>query len=283
MSSLPSSRVYELWLQVIRDEKLYNAVLAGTHTQLGRPDLDEEAIAILDSLHSDPVGLRWNIENLRFRSALEVGAVVTSYLPRTAYLLTLGNEDWMQELAYEYLAHHEWTPLGHKYLSECERFVAYVRSRVIKRRMTSPHLEPVLQYELAVVQLIRQTADVPADAWPDLQRLDGCELPAVTPRRSPVQTIIELDVDLRPWIESANPAVGKVGPDPVTILVHIPSLAETHRIKTISDGVRVVLEACDGERTVEDIARQLEDEYGLPGEDVQRLVRALLDERILCV
>jgi hypothetical protein len=93
---------------------------------------------------------------------------------------------------------------------------------------------------------------------------------------------MELEVDLRPWIESADPARGEVGPGPVTLLVHIPSLEEAHRIKTISDGVRVVLERCDGERTVAALASDLEDEFGLPAADVHRLLRMLLDERILC-
>jgi hypothetical protein len=139
----------------------------------------------------------------------------------------------------------------------------------------------VLAYELAVVRLIRSTAQVAADAWPARRAVSEAELPAVRPRRSPVQVIIELDVDLRPWIESADPARGEVGPGPVTLLVHIPSLDDPHRIKTISAGVRVVLERCDGERTVEALGQELEDEFGLPVADVHRLVRALLDERIL--
>jgi len=47
--------------------------------------------------------------------------------------------------------------------------------------------------------------------------------------------------------------------------------------------VSVVLERCDGDRTIFAIASELEDEYGLPAADVERLVRSLLDERILCV
>ena len=45
--------------------------------------------------------------------------------------------------------------------------------------------------------------------------------------------------------------------------------------------MRVVLERCDGERSVDAIARELDDEYGLPVSDVARLVRTLLDDRIL--
>lgn len=276
-----SKRVYEVWTQLIQDEALYEAMLAGTHGSLADRGLDAEAIAILDRFRAEP-GTRWNIENLRFRSAIETGDTLMSYMPRTVRLLTRGDDDWRQELCFEYLAHHAWTPLGHLRLAECERFAAYVRTRVVKRRMSPPHLDAVLAFELALVRLIKATAGVPADAWPRRRDVTAAELPALRPRRSPVQVIIDLDVDLRPWIESADPARGEVGPGPVTLLVHIPSLDEPHRIKTISDGVRVVLEQCDGTRSVDAIARALEDEHGLPADDVRRLVRSLLDDRILC-
>ena len=280
MTGFASKRVYDVWTQVIQDEALYEAMLEGSHARLPGKQLDAEAIAILDQFRAEP-GTRWNIENLRFRSALETGDTLLSYMPRTVKLLTRGDDDWRQDLCFEYLAHHQWRPLGHLRLAECERFAGYVRTRVMKRRITSPHLEAVVAYELAVVRLIRSTAEVAADAWPIRRAVTDADLPAVRPRRSPVQVVIELDVDLRPWIESADPARGEVGPGPVTLLVHIPSLDEPHRIKTISEGVRVVLERCDGDRTVGALARELDDEFGLPADDVHRLVRTLLDERIL--
>jgi len=93
---------------------------------------------------------------------------------------------------------------------------------------------------------------------------------------------VELDVDLRPWIASGDPSRGEVGPGPITLLVHMPALEERPQIKAISDGVRVVLEGCDGGRTVDDLATALEAEYDLPAAGVRQLVRMLLDERILC-
>jgi hypothetical protein len=196
-------------------------------------------------------------------------------------LLTRGDADWLQDLCFEYLAHHRWQAMGHMRLAECERFASYVRERIAKRRMMPPYFDEVLAFELAVVRLVKATAGVAPDAWPVRRTISDAELPAVRPRRSPAQIIVELAVDLRSWIESGEPTRGKVGPDPVTLLVHIPSLDEPHRIKTISDGVRVVLERCDGERTVEAIARELDDEHGLPAADVRRVVAGLLEERIL--
>jgi hypothetical protein len=281
MTPFSSRRVYEVWTQLVQDEELYEAMLAGTHAELPGRQLDAEAIAILDQFRAER-GTRWNVENLRYRSALETGDTLVSYLPRTVRLLTRGDDDWRQEICFEYLARHRWQPLGHLRLAECERFAAYVRSHIMKRRIAPPHLPAVLAFELAVVRLIRATADVPAEAWPSRRAVTEVELPALRPRRSPAQVVIELDIDLRPWIESADPLRGEVGPGPITLLVHIPSLDEVHRIKTISEGVRVVLERCDGERTVAALGRELEDEFGLPASDVDGLVRTLLDERILC-
>jgi hypothetical protein len=280
MTAFDARRVYDVWTQMVQDEALYEAVLAGTHAALVGRELDAEAIAILDQFRAEP-GTRWNVENLRFRSALETGDTLVSYLPRTMRLLAKGDEDWLQEMCFEYLERHRWQALGHMRLAECERFAGYVTTRIMKRRITPPHLEAVLAYELAVVRLIRSTAQVAPDAWPARREVSAAELPTVRPRRSPVQVIVELDVDLRPWIESADPTRGEVGPGPVTLLVHIPSLEDPHRIKTISEGVRVVLERCDGARTVAALGQELDDEFGLAADEVYRVVRTLLDERIL--
>jgi len=140
----------------------------------------------------------------------------------------------------------------------------------------------VMAYELAVIGLLRSTVAIAADAWPVRRAVTDAELSALRPRRSPAQVTVELDVDLRPWIESGDPTRGEVGPGPITLLVHMPSLEEPYRIKMISEGVRVVLERCDGDRAVAAIASELEDEFELAASDVHRLVRSLLDERILC-
>jgi hypothetical protein len=114
------------------------------------------------------------------------------------------------------------------------------------------------------------------------RELTDLELPAIRPRRSPAQAVVELEADLRPWIESGDPMRGEIRPEPIVVLVYMPSLSERYRIKAISDGVRVVLERCDGERSVATLAADLEDEFELPAAEVRRMVRTLLDERILC-
>lgn len=281
MTSLSSKRVYEVWTQVIQDEDLYEAMLEGTHAGLAGRQLDAEAIEILDRFRAEP-GTPWNIENLRFRAAQHLGDTLLTYMPRMMRMVTGGDDGWRQDLCYEYLAYHRWQPLGHLHLSECERFTRFVRSRVMKRRVTPPHLETVIQYELAVVRLLRSTATIPADAWPVHRKVSDDDLPAARPRRGPCQVLVELDVDLRPWIASGDPSRGEVGPGPITLLVHMPTLEERPQIKAISDGVRVVLERCDGGRTVDDLATALEAEYDLPAAGVRQLVRMLLDERILC-
>ena len=282
MTPVSSRRVYEVWTQLIQDEELYEAMLEGTHGGLAGRGLDAEAIEILDQFRAEP-GTRWNIENLRFRSTLFVGDLLLLYMPRTVRLLTRGDDQWRNDLCFEYLAHHRWRPMGHMQLMECERFATFIQTRVLKRRVAPPHLEAAMAYELAVIRLLRSTAQIAAEAWPVRRDVGDVEFPALRPRRSPAQVVVELDVDLRPWIESGDPARGEVGPGPITLLFHMPSLEERYLIKTISDGVRILLERCDGERTVASLARELEDEYELPAADVHRLVRKLLDERILCV
>lgn len=281
MAPVASRRVHEVWIQLIQDEALYDAMLAGTHAQLEGRGLDAEAIAILDQLRAEP-GTQLNIENLRFRSSAFVGDLLLLYLPRTVRLLTRGDDDWRQDLCFEYLAYHRWRPLGHMQLTECQRFAEFIRARIMKRRATHPHLEAVMAYELAVIQLLRSTVGVPADAWPTRREVTLAELPALRPRRGPVQALVDLDVDLRPWIESGDPSRGEVGPGPITLLLDMPSLEERYRIKTISDGVRVVLERCDGERTADAIARGIEAEYELPAAAVLGVMRTLVSERVLC-
>ncbi|HEU4733133.1 MAG TPA: hypothetical protein VFT22_34810 [Kofleriaceae bacterium] len=281
MTPLSSHRVYEVWAQVIQDEELYEAMLEGRHARLEDRGFDAETIAILDQLHAEP-GTKWNVENLRFRAARFVGDILLFYMPRTIRLLTRGDDEWRQDLCYEYLAHHRWRAMGHMQLTECERFAEFVRSRVMRRRLTPPHFDAALTFELAAVRLLRSTADVPADAWPVRREVTDLELPRLVPRRAPVQAVVELDADLRPWLESGDSLTGEIAPDPITVLLYVPTSTDRYRIKVISEGVKVVLERCDGERTVDAIARALEDEHDLPATSVRRLIRSLLDEQILC-
>ena len=54
MTAFSSRRVYDVWTQVIQDEELYEAMLAGAHGQLAGRQLDAEAIAILDQFGPSP-------------------------------------------------------------------------------------------------------------------------------------------------------------------------------------------------------------------------------------
>jgi len=281
MTSFESRAAYEVWRQVIADEELCAAMLAGNHRELAPSrGLDELQMAVLDAFHAEP-GTRWNIENLRFRSAQETSSSVGSYMPLTVKLLTRGDDDWLQELCFEYLAHHRWSNLGHLRLRECERFAAYVRDRVAKRRVPPEHLEPVLQFELAVIRLLKRTSDIPGDAWPTGQVPADDALADSCPRRSPAVELVTLDVDIRDWIATADPLRGGVKPGPVTFLIVVPSLSEVHRTVAVGEGAREVLDRCDGQHTVAALSAELEEEFELPAADVGRLVCQWLRERIL--
>jgi hypothetical protein len=52
MMPLSSRRVYEVWNQLIQDEELYDAMLAGGHGRLEGRGLDSEAIEILDQFRA---------------------------------------------------------------------------------------------------------------------------------------------------------------------------------------------------------------------------------------
>lgn len=273
---------YDVWVQLISDEELYRAVIDGTHHQLAASrGLDADKLAVLDVFHAEP-GTRWNVENLRFRSAMDAVGAITRYLPRTARLLTRGDPDWLQELAFEYLSHHRWVQYGHYTLTECERFGAYVRDRVMKRRITPPHLAAALDFELGVIRLLKRTAEIPPDGWPPAPPVLGDdELAARRIRRAPAVELIDLPVDIRDWVESADPWRGTVRPSPVTFLVHVPSLDHVHRIKILGEGPRLVLERFTGAAPAGTIAAELDDEYGIERAELFALVRGWLEERIL--
>src|SRR5438045_1203344 len=129
---------YDVWLQLISDEELYRAMIDGTHRELAASRaLDADKLAVLDAFRAEK-GTRWNVGNLRFRSAAETADTVLSYLPRTVRILTNGDENWLQDICFEYLAFHRWMQWGHYRFTECERFGAYVRDRIMKRRITPP-------------------------------------------------------------------------------------------------------------------------------------------------
>lgn len=280
-----SRLVYEVWERLIRDEGLYQSLADGTHTEAAaKRGLSAEQSAVLAEFAAAP-GTRWNVENLRFRSALETCATVESYLPLTIKLLTRGDPDWLQDICFEYLAHHHWQVLGHMRLGECQRFGQYVRERVMKRRITPPGLDAALTFELGVVEVLKMTAAIAPEAWPrpDQSPLADDTLAAAQPRRSPAQRVIELPIDIRAWVASGKPDPNAIVARPIAFLVHVPSLREIHKIKVVGEGARELLGRCSGERTTAVIAAQLEEEFDLGRDDVFRLVAQWVTERILMV
>lgn len=281
--TLPARTAYDVWLLLIADEELYRATLTGKHRDLaGSRGLTSEHLTILDAFRAER-GTRWNVENLRFRAALEVRATLLSYMPRTLRLLCKGDEAWEQEVCFEYLAFNRWQELGHFRLSECERFGEYTRDRIMKRRTPPRHLEAVLTFELGVVRALKRTATIGPDAWPAPWKPDDDELAGARIARGPAVEIIETPVDLGEWVRTGDPLVGEPRPQPATFLVYVPSLALPHRTKILSEGSKAVLEAFDGSRATAEIASSMEADYGIERGELFSLVRVWLNEGILAL
>jgi hypothetical protein len=273
-AAFDSRRVYDVWQKLIGDEELYELLLVDRHRELKeRKGLSEEELIVLDEFRKEG-GLRWNIENLRFRAADHVMSTLRVYLPRTLYLLTRGQEDWLRDIIYEYVAQHRWHELGRNCLAECVRFGRHVRERISRRRSLPDIIEHVLSMELA--------GQVPAEEWPRERReLDDEALAAARPRRGPAVKIIDLPVDFSDWVHSADPSTGTVKEGNLTLLLLVPSPEETFRMQRLSEGARLVLEHFTGERTAAEIARAVEDELGLEPAQVYRLLRRWLSEGAL--
>jgi hypothetical protein len=278
-ATFDSRRVYDVWQKLISDEELYELLLADRHRELKvSRGLSDEELTVLDEFRKES-GLRWNIENLRFRAADHVMSTLRVYLPRTLYLLTRGQEDWLRDIIYEYVALHRWQELGRNYLAECLRFGRHVRERIARRRALPDIVEHVLSMELAVVELLREAGQVPAGKWPRERReLDDEALAAARPRPGPAVKIIDLPVDFSDWIHTADPSTGTVKEGALTLLLLVPSPEETFRIQRMSEGARLVFERFTGERTAAEIARAVEDELGLEPAQVYRLLRRWLSE-----
>lgn len=273
---------FDVWLRLVRDERVYAAFVAGRHRECAPGlDLDGDELAILDEFAARP-GTRWNVENIRFRATYQVAIRLGLWMPMTVRLLTGGNEDWLRDLVFEYLTFHEWDDLGPYALTECERFAGFVRDRVTLRRLFDPRLAPVLAFETAVVQLLRSTRDVPAGAWPAPARPgDDDELRAMRPRPGPVARVVELSLDVSPWLESSELDGAPLRYAPTTYLVYVPSLQGPHRVQTLTEGARLVFEACAGERTVGEIAAEFEAEHDVPPAAVLGLVRRWVESGAL--
>ncbi len=275
---IDARRVLDVWVRLVRDERLHGEFTAGRYRELARDlGLSDEDVTILDEFHARP-GTRWNIDNLRFRATDHVSVRLRTWLPLTVHVLTGGIEDWLNDLVFEYLTLHQWNDLGPYQLSECERFIQFVRDRVLLRRTWNERLEPVLDFELAVVQLLKQTRDVEPGGWPELRAgIGDDELRALRPRPGPVTRIVELPIDLTPWLEAQSPDGVDVPLEPTAYLLFVPSLREPHRVQTIGEGARLVFEECTGERTTAEIAAALEAEHEIDPAALESVIRRFLE------
>ena len=242
--------VYDVWMRLVGDEELYDAMLDGRHAEVARErGMNDEEILILDDFAGQP-GTRWHVDNLRFRCTTMVSRILKWHLPATISLLTGGNEDWLRDLTFEYISDQRWRDLGHhKRLAECQRFAKSVRLKIKKRRLASDYLEEVLRYELAVIDLVQRAAQLGPDAWPELR-----DAAAARPRLGPAVQLVELPVDLTAWLNKPEGKPVPASAEPATALVWIPGPSEGHRMVALDAANRALLEACRGERTVPELA-----------------------------
>jgi len=282
-SGTDARRAVEVWLRLVRDEAIHLAFTERRHRELARElGLDEAELAILDQFAARP-GTRWNVENIRFRATEQVSVRLSMWMPLTVWLLTGGNQEWLKDLTFEYLTHHRWADLGPYALTECERFAGFVRQRVVLRRTFDPRLEPILAFEVAVVQSLKRTRDVPRDAWP-VTPWSGSddELRSLRPRPGPVTRIVELPLDLTPWLDTPDPTGIALREERTIYLIYVPSLERPHKVQILAEGARLVFGRCSGGDTIAEIAAAFEAEYGLEPAAVQSLIRRWLETGALC-
>jgi hypothetical protein len=248
-----AKRVYDVWLRLVADETLYDAMLEGAHaaraTELG---MDAEDILILDDFASQP-GTRWHVDNLRFRCTVMVSRVLKWHLPATIALLTGGNDDWLRDLTYEYISDQRWKDLGHhRRLAECARFAKVVRSKIMKRRRPPEYLEHVLSFELSIHELLQRASSLPLDAWPK-----PGDPATARPVPAPATKLVELPVDLVAWLAKPEGPLTVTSPEPTTALVWIPAPTEPHRMEALDAAAKTIWESCRGDQTVAQLGSPL--------------------------
>jgi hypothetical protein len=136
-----------------------------------------------------------------------------------------------------------------------------------------------LHYELEIVRLLKRTAalaSLPAETW---HEISNKQLERAVLQRGPVVALVELHADLREWFESGDPR--RVQPGPITLLAYVPSLRDSHRVKQISDGAKLVLESFDGSRSTAEISEQLAADYDVEQTSIVALARTWLADRVL--
>lgn len=255
--------VYKTWLTLVAEEPLYEALKTKQHAEVARRlGLGDEEVLILDDF-ADQAGTRWHIDNLRFRCTTMVSRILKWHLPGTIQLLTRGSNDWLRDIAYEYMAHSRWQDFGHHNRGpECERFARFVRQRIMTRRRPPEHLEAVLGFELAVLELGQKASRLPLAEWPAAypqtpvaeDSVAGPPLQAVVPRQAPVARTFELPVDIVSWLRKPEGDLRVDGPGPVVALIYVPSPAELPKLRKLEPSELALFQRCDGKNTVAELA-----------------------------
>ena len=245
-----AKQVYDVWIALVGDEEMYDAMLVGKHREVAaRRGMNDEEILILDDFASQP-GTRWHMDNLRFRCTTMVSRIFKWHLPATIALLTGGNEDWIRDITYEYMSDHNWRDLGHhRRFAECARFAKVVGTKFKKRRLSTQYLDEVLKFELAVLDLLREAAHLPPEAWST--PAPGA---AVRPKVSEASKLVELPVDIVDWLAKPEGKPVAAATTPTTALVWIPAPSQAHRIARLDGDAKKLFEMCRGEKTIDELA-----------------------------
>ncbi|MEO8700896.1 MAG: hypothetical protein ABI867_12685 [Kofleriaceae bacterium] len=252
VKAFDARRVYDVWLRLVADEALYDAMVDGRHAEVATGmDMDAEDILILDDFAGQP-GTKWHMDNLRHRCTVMVSRVLKWHLPATIALITGGNDDWLRDLTYEYISDQRWQDLGHhRRLAECARFAKVVRSKIMKRRRPPEYLDQVLSFELSTHELLQRAALLALEAWP--KPVTG-EIASRRPVHAPAVKLVELPVDIVGWLAKPEGPVVVALAEPTTALVWIPSPTEPHRMEALAAPAKALWDACLGDRTVAELA-----------------------------
>lgn len=266
--------VYAVWQRVIADEALSDAVIDNRLGELSE-QLSGDEMAILRDFGASP-GFRWAVENLRYRATTMVVRNLEKRMPVTTRLLTGGNDDWLWDLASEYLMRHRWRDLGHRYNSECLRFAEFITARVAKRRLLGDACLAALAYEAGILTVLvraSEQADWSAPVAPDEDTWQ--------PRRNPSAVIAELAVDLVAWLESRDGPPVPSSQTPVALVMYMPAIDGTVQIERLSDTGKKILDAVSGQSTVPELIGEIRGREDIDAADIEHTLRRWQRSRLL--
>ncbi|ACY14313.1 hypothetical protein [Haliangium ochraceum] len=265
--------VYAVWQRAVADENLSDAIAEGRVDELAEL-LSSEELAVARDFAAEP-GFRWSMENLRYRAGTMIVRGLKKRMPRTAHLLCGGNDDWLRDLAGEYLMRHRWRDLGHHYNAESLRFAAFIEQRVARRRELGSACCAALSYESARLRvLVAATASMP-------------ETPAVTafedwrPQRAPWVERLNMPAELADWLLAGDRALSPptAQPDPAptvahyptTMLVYLPVRDGKVQTERLTDTETKIFDAVDGDASAPALVRALRAE--IAPEESERALR----------